>query len=71
MNWIPISERLPEHRGNVLVYCGDTTLGWYSPVGRWTILYWDAGIPKNIEDALSPPQITHWMPLPASPEDEK
>ena len=64
--WIPVTERLPEDHDTVLFYCRSN----YSNIGyhvesakQWTALpgfYYHGKMYKLI---------THWQPLPASPED--
>ena len=66
IGWIPVTERLPEDHDTVLFYCRSN----YSNIGyhvesakQWTALpgfYYHGKMYKLI---------THWQPLPASPED--
>ena len=57
--WIPVSERLPEERSSVLVYCprNDNIFLAYLKQGKWYIfsLYCDESIDEPI---------VAWMPLP-------
>ena len=60
--WIPVTERLPEHNQLVLIWEGNGV-----HFGRWH---------KGINDWLFysptwPREITHWMPLPEPPQQEK
>ena len=67
MEWIPVKERLPELNTDVLV-C-DARYGYF---GIWSLEkderedkpYWedDGGCWKSLDD------VTHWMPLPESPD---
>lgn len=65
--WIPVTERLPDSDGLVLIFAPSADPGkplmqsaWYDPhpdgIG-WSFL------PKNWINA-----ITHWMPMPPPPE---
>lgn len=59
--WIPCSERMPEGMIDVITSNGvDTGKGW-----------WDGDNWKewNKHDAV-PVSVTHWMPLPAAPQQE-
>lgn len=62
--WIPVSERLPEINGRVLVYRPgmpfEIHVARYSDIG-WN--RWDA-----IDDNTPHGAITHWMPLPEPPK---
>ena len=57
--WIPVTERLPEDTRDVLVWCGITEKGCYSPSQHMWGVY---------DDGYSPIPVTHWMPLPQPPE---
>mgnify|MGYP001335451616 CR=1 FL=1 len=57
--WIPVTERLPEDTRDVLVWCGITEKGCYSPSQHMWSVY---------DDGYSPIPVTHWMPLPQPPE---
>ena len=62
MEWIKISERLPEDIGHYLVYYKECDIGciawsFYNSLGQWASSY-----NTFYED------ITHWMPLPEPPK---
>ena len=62
--WIPVTERLPEERVEVLVWsrCGFHETAVYLGIpGKWRIT-WN-------HDLLEEGTVTHWMPLPKPPED--
>ena len=62
--WIPVSERLPKHLQEIIfrtefeILCGEFYLN------RFTVLDYD-GICFDAEG------VTHWMPLPESPEQSE
>ena len=61
MRWIPVEERLPEEKQRVIVRCErvGTSVGWIL-WGNWmTDIGPDAG------------KVTHWMPLPSAPKEDK
>lgn len=61
--WIPVSERMPEDRTQVILWdaeIGEVTSGHYS---HKTHTFYHCG--DSIEN-----EITHWMPLPAAPQQE-
>ncbi len=62
--WIPVSERMPEDRTQVILWdaeIGEVTSGHYS---HKTQTFYHCG------DAIEN-EITHWMPLPAGPQEVK
>lgn len=62
--WIPVSERMPEDRMSVILWdaeIGEVTSGHYS---HKTQTFYHCG------DAIGN-EITHWMPLPAAPQEVK
>ena len=66
--WIPVTERLPEDRSNVLVVAywherWGVYMGWCAPErAKWSV---HVGIGDRDDVA-----VTHWMPLPEPPEVE-
>lgn len=61
--WIPVTERLPAIRHNVLIMTakGGVAEGEYTGDG-WVQYRWSAHMGKNV--------VTHWMPLPTPPKEE-
>ena len=57
--WIPVSERLPMDDENVLIFDKYCTHG-----SIYTLMYYDGFMLKH-------KGVTHWMPLPAAPEQKK
>ncbi|GEM_PF-3278466 len=56
--WIPCSERMPETDGNYW--------GWWSESKRQGPVWF---IKSDLQAQFQSSEITHWMPLPASPEN--
>lgn len=61
MNWISVKDRLPESGIDVLVFTDDYCAYTAHYDGYW----WLSGEPTLSYN------VTHWMPLPAPPEDGK
>lgn len=66
--WIPVTERLPEDRSNVLVVAywherWGVYMGWCAPERAEWCVYIGIGDRDDVA-------VTHWMPLPAAPEVE-
>lgn len=67
--WIPVEERLPEDRSDVLVVAywherWGVYMGWCAPErAKWSV---HVGIGDRDDVA-----VTHWMPLPEPPEEER
>lgn len=67
--WIPVEERLPEDRSNVLVVAywherWGVYMGWCAPErAEWSV---HVGIGDRDDIA-----VTHWMPLPEPPKEER
>ena len=81
MRWIPVEERLPEEEG-VYIVCVDGEVKWdaycmFEGVERW--LCYDGRLNALYIDPYSSklkreppyPRVTHWMPLPSPPKEEK
>jgi hypothetical protein len=69
VKWIPVSERLPGNRDDVLVCriwwheTRNPQIAWYNEILKeWQILESDGWYPCN--------KVTHWMPLPKLPNGE-
>ena len=67
--WIPVTERLPNGRYDVLVSRTwwnerkTPTIGWYNEVAKkWYIITEDG---YRVND-----KVTHWMPLPEPPKED-
>ena len=66
--WVPVEERLPEDRSDVLVVAywherWGVYMGWCAPErAEWSV---HIGIGDRNDVA-----VTHWMPLPEGPEEE-
>lgn len=62
--WIPVTERLPEDRHDVLVYAGVMfpyiTVGYYD--GLWKFSFNDEEIAGSAD---------YWMPLPEPPKEDE
>ena len=66
--WIPVEERLPEDRSNVLVVAywherWGVYMGWCAPERAEWIVHVGIGDRDDVA-------VTHWMPLPEPPEVE-
>ncbi len=61
MNWIPVTERLPDSDITVMIATPDESepvwLGYYSGDDGWLFA-----------DGMPAENVTHWMDLPAPPE---
>jgi len=59
MEWIRVEDRLPDTRGDFLVYDNYTLIAWafFSSEKRWV----------SGDEFLN--NVTHWMPLPPPPKD--
>ena len=81
MRWIPVEERLPEKQGEYIVFAdGKVTTDMYivcDEIERW--LHYDGSLNEFYIDPYSSkptreppyPKVTHWMPLPQPPKEEK
>lgn len=58
--WIPVSERMPETDGNYW--------GWWSESKRQGPVWF---IKSELQAQFQSHEITHWMPLPAAPQNAK
>ena len=66
--WVSVTERLPESGKNILAYSRGGDFGQIS--------WYDLGYFFNGKFRLNNPlddddKVTHWMPLPAPPKEEK
>ncbi|HBZ5270004.1 TPA: DUF551 domain-containing protein [Klebsiella pneumoniae] len=58
--WVPVSERMPETDGNYW--------GWWSESKRQGPVWF---IKSELQAQFQSHEITHWMPLPADPQEVK
>jgi hypothetical protein len=61
--WISVDERLPDGTQNVIVFCGRPIVGWFDSKGN----LWRHN--NNLIIMTNP--VTHWMPLPNPPQQER
>ncbi|EAT0590008.1 DUF551 domain-containing protein [Salmonella enterica] len=64
--WTPVSERMPEDGEHVIVFHprdGVMQITFFFAYGKW----WDA---EENDGGLSKSYFTHWLPLPAAPQQE-
>jgi len=71
--WISVKDRLPDWRGNVLVFTQHgVSIGWrdFCDPPNWTLLYDPhTHLERTLDEAiLNQSRITHWMPLPEPPD---
>jgi len=67
--WIPVTERLPEEAGAVLVYVRNgyvTTMSYHCPFGGNARVFQWWGFGKWIDQHS---RVTHWMMLPEPPKN--
>lgn len=71
--WISVKDRLPDIRGCYLVYRPNFNVIY--PLGQATVCYFDGNVwyddYKATEGLELHFSITHWMPLPEPPKEEK
>ena len=67
--WIPCSERMPEHDETVLVwYCGEIRIGYLTDISSGNDVWILHGSFPFIHDEK---KVVAWMPLPEAPEVEE
>jgi len=62
MEWIKVSEKLPEKFESVLVYDGKKIFLAYIHINSWICVC-------ECYEGSSVIDVTHWMPLPEKPKD--
>ena len=73
MKWIPVSERLPQEKGeickNAILFMDDglVTVGWLNE-DRMLAFYLDTR--NDFVSQVPMSRCTHWMPLPQPPKGE-
>lgn len=63
--WIKCSERMPDSKNDVQLFCSDTReqfVGFHRGNGMFQFF--------NMNDVIGECEPTHWMPLPAAPKPE-
>lgn len=69
--WIPVSERMPEEDTDVIVYCSDTEeqfVAYHNCNGYFHYATYEKKGEGYVDIVCNP---THWMPLPAAPQEVK
>ena len=69
--WIPVSERMPDEDTDVLVYCSDTEeqfVAYHNCNGYFHYATYEKKGEGYVDIVCNP---THWMPLPAPPQEVK
>ncbi|MEG7606526.1 DUF551 domain-containing protein [Citrobacter braakii] len=69
--WIPVSERMPEDDTDVVVYCSDTEeqfVAYHNCNGYFHYATYEKKGEGYVDIVCNP---THWMPLPAAPQQEE
>ena len=74
LRWIPVSERLPSEEADK-THPGDTISKWlvvFSPgcIPEIARLHWPTNSWETPDKMWPQLPITHWLPLPAAPQDE-
>ena len=70
-SWIPVTERLPEKDGPVLVYYGfDHGNGFGKMFTQVLDYYATDRMPRFQNEGMMNLKVTHWMPLPKPPKEE-
>ena len=67
--WIPVSERMPEEDTDVVVYCSDTEeqfVAYHNCNGYFHYATYEKKGEGYVDIVCNP---THWMPLPAAPQE--
>ena len=67
MEWISVKERLPDEQGAVLGYC----IGGKHKQLSWMDIYYWTGEKFGHPNPHENDEVTHWMPLPEPPKEEK
>lgn len=65
-SWISVKDRLPEHDGEVLAYCGGNIFIANCPEDEWVVYCLEEGGYSETCHV----QVDYWMPLPEPPEVE-
>ena len=65
--WISVKDRLPEHDGEVLAYCGGNIFIANCPEDEWVVYCLEEGGYSETCHV----QVDYWMPLPETPDVEE
>lgn len=69
-DWINVEQQLPEERKDVLVYgSSGIFIGSYREGNKYMDGYWCSEKSSHVEYLEDYEPVTHWMPLPSSPEE--
>lgn len=64
-HWISVKDRLPEHDGEVLAYCGGNIFIANCPEDEWVVYCLEEGGYSETCHV----QVDYWMPLPEPPKE--
>lgn len=69
--WISVSDRLPSEYGNYIAFCeGEVMECTYAPPKKGMIPGWSTCDAHGVH-FFGEKSVTHWMPLPEPPKEEK
>lgn len=66
-HWISVKDRLPEHDGEVLAFCGGNIFIANCPEDEWVVYF----LEEDGYSEMCHVQVDYWMPLPETPEEAK
>ena len=71
MEWIKLSDEIPEDFKNVLVYLHEDESIWSAYFNRESLKFQTYYYEDKIGEDIPTEKITHWMPFPDKPKKDK